>query len=311
MISGHFSLLRNIFPLVLIPLLLGSCKKKSPEDSTGNDIPGTDRIKSMVIFSNSVQQSNEDYFYTGDHLDSVVYYDKQLGERFKWITSYDNGLLKKVTYYSKSYNTYPFFWSDEATAFTGNNPSEIIHTDFNPYGTITGLLKYAYTWSGNLLTEVSVYSNDGTGWLKKTGYTFQYSGTLRTEMLMHDWSGNGTDSKVTYTYNGTKLTEEVNYFMGNLSWKESQKSVYDYTGNQVSKIIVMSWNGNGWVAGDSSMFKYDSGGNVIEEITYLANGNSRKKAYSYISGSGIITELMMVSWPEWFTMSDAYPEPAK
>jgi YD repeat-containing protein len=160
--------------------------------------------------------------------------------------------------------------------------------------------KFGEISKGKSYEEYSLIANSTFTVFNKDGYIIEINYYDKNNVLLF---------KEKYTYNDeNKLLETTTYkgngrFSSKYKYSYSNRTIrintYDYNGNNLGNFETKKIDNNGKVveligsSGYSYIYKYNSGGNIIERAHYLPDGEfNRKRIYKYDNLGNIIEEKM-------------------
>jgi hypothetical protein len=171
--------------------------------------------------------------------------------------------------------------SNSETVITVNNNKPVMSVDrFN--GKDMDKQEFFYNSDGTLSKMVSSYNVTSWTLLSETNYT--YTNGKLTQISTITYSGTSTyEDRHVFTYNGDNVTESVaSSRMNNLSWTDTGKETYTYTGSNLTSISHYYKSGSTWIlSGSTESFSFDADNNLI-----MSTSDGEKTEYTYQDGTG-------------------------
>jgi hypothetical protein len=277
--------MRNIFIVFIALLAFVSCKEEEPDNILEPTID-TYRVKKMIYFRNNSDSVVTTFFYEGERLIKTV--SNSENKKSKTEYNYENNRIIGV---QSGYNTdlgrWNPFWKDEFV-LENENLTELIK--YLNYGTNDWQLQHktTYQYEDNKIISWEFFdvSQNGTLILIQGG-EFTYSNNKLVEY--NGYYTHGTENmtpgeKIVFIYSGDKLSEiRFLYLDKNGNEATGIETKYYYFDNKISSYVYREYDHEKdyWIISTKD-FKYDTNGNLIEEIS--DEGNRVK--YEYEKGRG-------------------------
>lgn len=279
-----------VFALIALAFLF-SCNDDDdgPKDSETNY-----RISEFIEYDEGLERYKSTFSYIGEELNSVIEYRKDNGtwiEYRKYEIGYNSNTVT-ITNFEKSMG-WELDGKREYVFIDDLMTQETYYS--NREGTLTPSYRYDYLYSGTRFTGYEEYDsyNGGSFELEYKGECV-YSNDLITLLEFNEYELDASDwiqySKETFAYANNKLSEVIDYSYYRTSEpSESDKDVYNYTGDLLSSIDDYDWSDDTetWSFDGTVSFTYNIDGYLIE-----ANSSGDKEVFTYEEGKGNAKQLM-------------------
>ncbi|RYD56792.1 MAG: T9SS type A sorting domain-containing protein [Sphingobacteriales bacterium] len=200
----------------------------------------------------------------------------------RYTNTWSSGRVTEITWADWNGSNWEDF-SKTSYSYTAGRLSTITESLWK--GSWVNYKMYSYSYSSSLLTEVLVQDWNGTGWVNNYRNVFTYSGTLQTTDKIQEYN-QATNSwqnadLIEYTlYDGQLLLESTHSLWNNTSnlYDYESKSTYEYTDfGAPSDVIQKDWNGSTFVTALRSTLSYNAVNQPVLVEYYIPNGASWEK----------------------------------
>ena len=210
------------------------------------------------------------------------------GEKYRTVYTYDEYdyyLTEEYTKIDEGGGWEDFYKITYEYDFNGNVLEAL---GMSAYG--TGVMENdayaAYTYDGEMLSEVVYQSWIDGDWVNETKEVYTYNGDVTT-VLYWDWNGNNWSSSDLYTYTreGNTIELVMQYMQGG-AWQNEERCVFtlDFDEN-ITEILVEFWANNAWEFHQKNVYHYDGG--VYTSMTVEVDNGLvvQQYDYSYVDGN--------------------------
>lgn len=178
--------------------------------------------------------------------------------------------------------------------------------------------KYAYNYSGDILTEMINSLWNGSQWVDVAKQNYQYDAQVRLLEYISTSFNDATQSwdnvfKLINTYYADDSLMTIAQSGNVNSWENLMKVINLYSPNgKLTKTTAYTWEENNWIPEALGEYTYDSNGNNTLYIEYGFDGNGwevyGRAIYSYIPTNPTNVDDDVVSTRD-FKLNDNYPNP--
>jgi len=172
-------------------------------------------------------------------------------------------------------------------------------------------MRFSFTWSGDLITEVyqSVYLQEQ--WQEFTHELYTYQGAnltyvLRQFKVYETWMDL---QQATWTYSGSQVLSGLMEYNQVTNWENEWQIDVIWTRDNISQTLEQWWDEDAWVNDCRDSYTYNGDGNCLTDIYEMYDGsvwyNDYKDTYTY-NGTQI-TNVLCEYWngSEWYTDSQS------
>jgi len=303
------------FFLITITLFLSavsSCKKSDTTSEGNTNTSQGNRLTLMTMVSGNTTYILENFYYSGNSMDSVTYQDNIDHTYYVWRNTYAGGLLQEVSVYQLVNQVFKPLSHSTVQQYVNGIPATIKFENYNQQDTVVVRIIYAYTYnSQGLISGFSKSYLNGSTQTLFAQADFTYDGNLRKQVYIHNISkANNGDLSDDYTWSGNQLLQNVKTSYHSSIWSNYQKYTYEYANNQVSAYTFYQVSDQTWQQMYTTTNTYNADGNISEQInTPYSSGAVAHNIYTYTQGSPLYRSFILVSKPEWPLDSPVIPTP--
>lgn len=289
---------REILCVLFTFALFLSCN----DDDDGNDNSPTEyRISEITHVDGSERKSEGDsntesklvFTYTNEKLTLMTWYDKDDGD--EWTDDYKqefvyNGNLVTQTDYRKDEMVWTISSKRELT-FENDLMTEKLYSYYID-GTQMPSSRDEFSFDGTMFTGYIRSSGKTALEAYKKGDAIYTNNALTKVNIFRfyedeeeEWQKEQIED---FTYNGDLLNEFITTRSKGSTFENSNKTVYNYTGNLVSSMDRFTWRNETWELYHTANYLYNSDNYLIE-----MNYNDRKDVITYEEGKGNTYNLLV------------------
>lgn len=271
--------------ILIISIVLFSCEKQENNPNQDNY-----RLVQWDIFWDGSSVTRFTYEYRDQNVTKISNYDNNnglLSEILRWEYNYSNEYVIRIfgkiidDVYNKQELDSLYYHSDKL--IERFHYEKNIADDWIPRG------KTEYSYFGNLLDKIQIYSFFEGVWHKEGYYSLDYNDDNQlTSFGLHS-----TDDyiliKIEYYYECGKLMEIIST---SEILSGGTKVTYQYEDEKLVKLYKYTFDGQNWIQKAECNLEYNNIGLVIgKRFYYLVSGFEEQYDYKYERGVGFIPEF--------------------